>query len=162
MLSCFSYVWLCNFMRCSPPCSSVHGTFQARSGLPFPSPGNLPDSRIKPVFLTSPDIHRQVGSLPPVPPGKPEVYKNVKLELKHIPKKHLNRLLKILYCHDLFTKYFNLHWSPLHAKEKKALANNIRRLILEYLIYSFYNYPPSLSKFKRLKTEEKRISKTLS
>ena len=26
----FSHVWLCNTMHCSPPCSSVHGIFQAR------------------------------------------------------------------------------------------------------------------------------------
>ena len=37
----------------SPPGSSVHGISQARiwSGLPFPSPGDLPDSGIKPAFL---------------------------------------------------------------------------------------------------------------
>ena len=127
--------------------------------LPFPSLGNLPNFRIKPAFLTSTDVHRQAGSLSPAPPGKPKVNKNVKLELKHIPKKYLNRLLKILYCHDLFTKHVNLHWSPPHVKEKKALANDIRRLISEYLIYSFYNYPPSLSKFKRLKIKEKKFQK---
>ena len=49
-------------MDCSPSGSSVHGILQARcwSGLPFPSPGDLPDSGIKPrspalavVFLTT-------------------------------------------------------------------------------------------------------------
>ena len=34
---------------CSPSGSSVHGMSQA-SGLPFPSPGDLPDSGIKPTF----------------------------------------------------------------------------------------------------------------
>ena len=40
-----------NPMDCSPPGSSVHG-FSGQeywSGLPFPSPGNLPDPGIKPV-----------------------------------------------------------------------------------------------------------------
>ena len=37
-------------MDCSPPGSSVHGILQARilSGLPFPSPGDLPNPRIEP------------------------------------------------------------------------------------------------------------------
>ena len=30
MPSCFSHVWLCDPMDCSPPGSSVHGTLQAR------------------------------------------------------------------------------------------------------------------------------------
>ena len=34
-------------MDCGPPGSSVHGILHW-SGLPFPSPGNLPDPRIKP------------------------------------------------------------------------------------------------------------------
>ena len=40
------------------------------SGLPFPSPGNLPNPGIKPVLLCL--LHWQVGSLQ-VPPGKPLV-----------------------------------------------------------------------------------------
>ena len=41
---------LCDAMDCSPPGSSVHGISQARilSGLPFPSPGDLPDPGIQP------------------------------------------------------------------------------------------------------------------
>ena len=41
---------LCDPMDCSPPGSSVHGIFQARdwSGLPFPSPGHLPNPGIEP------------------------------------------------------------------------------------------------------------------
>ena len=46
----------CNPMDCSPPGSSVHEIFQARqgccSGLPFPSPGVLLNSGIKPGSLT--------------------------------------------------------------------------------------------------------------
>ena len=38
-------------MDCSPPGSFVHGISQAEywSGLPFPSPGDLPDPGIKPM-----------------------------------------------------------------------------------------------------------------
>ena len=39
----------CNPMDCNPPGSSVHGTSQA-SGLPFPSPRDLPDPGIEPEF----------------------------------------------------------------------------------------------------------------
>ena len=38
---------LCDPMDCSPPGSSAHGILQA-SGLPFPSPGDLPDPGIEP------------------------------------------------------------------------------------------------------------------
>ena len=51
--------------------SSVHGISQARilgSGLPFPSPRDLPDSGIEPV---SPALAR--GFLTTKPPGKPQI-----------------------------------------------------------------------------------------
>ena len=48
-----SCLTLCNPMNWSPSGSSVHGILQARiqSGLPFPSPGDLPNPGIKPVSL---------------------------------------------------------------------------------------------------------------
>ena len=55
-------------MDCSLSGSSVHGILQARilAGLPFPSPGDLPDPEIEhwPSVL-------QADSLPSEPPGKP-------------------------------------------------------------------------------------------
>ena len=52
---------LCNPMDYTTPGSSVHGIVQARilSGLPFPSPGDLPDPGIEPGFLAL-----QTDSLP--------------------------------------------------------------------------------------------------
>ena len=52
---------------CSAPGSSVHGILQARilSGLPFPSPGDLPDPGIEP---RSPTL--QADALLSEPPGK--------------------------------------------------------------------------------------------
>ena len=40
---------LCDLMDCSPPGSSVHGIPRREywSGLPFPSPGDLPDPGIE-------------------------------------------------------------------------------------------------------------------
>ena len=62
--SCLTF---CDSIDCSPPGSSIHGIFQARywSGLPFPSPGDLPDPGIEP---RSPAL--QADSLPSEPPGK--------------------------------------------------------------------------------------------
>ena len=40
------------------------------SGVPFPSPGDLPDPGIELTSLRSPAL--QAGSLPLVPPGKPD------------------------------------------------------------------------------------------
>ena len=45
---------LLDSVSCSPPVSSVHGIYW--SGLPFPSPGYLPDLGIKPASLTSPAL----------------------------------------------------------------------------------------------------------
>ena len=39
--------------------------------LPFPTPGDLPDPGIKPVFLASPAL---ADGLYPVPPGKPHIF----------------------------------------------------------------------------------------
>ena len=65
---------LCDPIDCSPPGSSVCGIFQARilelgchallQGL-FPTQG----SNLSLICL----LHRQTGSLPPLPPGKPPV-----------------------------------------------------------------------------------------
>ena len=59
---------LCDPMDCSPPGSSVRGILRQEywSGLPFPSPGNLPDPGIEP---RSPAL--QAGALTSEPPGKP-------------------------------------------------------------------------------------------
>ena len=45
-----SYPALCDLVEYSLPGSSVCGIFQAKilSGLPFPSPGDLPDPGVKP------------------------------------------------------------------------------------------------------------------
>ena len=61
---------LCNPMDCSLSGSSVHGILQARilEGLPFPSPGDLPDPGIKP---RSPTL--RTDALTSAPPGKPNM-----------------------------------------------------------------------------------------
>ena len=64
-----SCLTLCDPMDCGLPDSSVHSISQARileSGLPFLSPGHLPNLGIE---LWSPAL--QAYSLPSEPPGKP-------------------------------------------------------------------------------------------
>ena len=58
-------------LDCSPPGSSVHGSFQARilSGLPFLPPGDLPDPGVEPASLSSPTLAGGYFTMPP--PGKP-------------------------------------------------------------------------------------------
>ena len=60
----------CDPMDCSLPGFSVHGIFQARvlDGLPFPSPGDLPDTGIEP---RSPTL--LADALPSEPPGKAKI-----------------------------------------------------------------------------------------
>ena len=65
---------LCDSMDCSLPGSSVHGIFQARilEWVSMPSPGDLPNPGIEPVFPGS--LALQAGYLPTEPPGKPHTY----------------------------------------------------------------------------------------
>ena len=58
----------CDSMDCSLPASSVHGTFiqEYWSGLPFPSPGDLPNPGIE---LGSPALAGEFFTT--MPPGKP-------------------------------------------------------------------------------------------
>ena len=68
------YLTLSDPMDCSPPGSSVHGLSRQEhwSGLPSPSPGDLPDPGVEPGSVSSPAL---AGAfLPLVPPGKPIVY----------------------------------------------------------------------------------------
>ena len=57
-------------VACQAPLSMVFFRQEYWTGLPFPSPGDLPDPGTKPGSLCL--LHWQVGSLPLVPPGKPQ------------------------------------------------------------------------------------------
>ena len=64
-----SYWTPCDPMDSSPPGSSVHEILQQEywSGLPFASPGVLPDPGLNPPLLSL--LHWQAGSLPLHHPG---------------------------------------------------------------------------------------------
>ena len=68
---------LCDLRDGSLPGFSVHGIFQARilGGLPFPSPGDLPDPGIEPVSLASPALAgRFFTTMPPGSPKKKQTF----------------------------------------------------------------------------------------
>ena len=74
-------------MDCSPPGSSVHVILQQEywSGLPFPSPGDLPNPRIKPRSLTL-----QVDSLPAEPSVKPrDIKKEPKWNVEGVDSQYI-------------------------------------------------------------------------
>ena len=63
-------------MAYSLPDSSDHGISQQEywNGLPFPSPGDLPDPGIEPTSLARPEARRSYGdaqTFTTEPPGKP-------------------------------------------------------------------------------------------
>ena len=62
---------LCDPMDCSPPGSSVYEFSRQEywSGLPFPSPGHLPESGIKPMSRMSPALAGRIFTAEP--PEKP-------------------------------------------------------------------------------------------
>ena len=74
----------------SPPRSPVHGISRQEywSGLPFPSPGDLPNPGIKPASLTFPTLTG--GFFTAEPPGKP-------LDVLHSPLKAVGSSLH-LFC----------------------------------------------------------------
>ena len=73
LLTHFSSVRLCATLwtvASQAPLSMEFSRCEYWSGLPCPTPGDLPNPEIEPAPLTSPDW--QVGSLLPEPPGKPK------------------------------------------------------------------------------------------
>ena len=68
-----SPVWLCGLMDCGPPGFSLHGILQARllEWVAIFSSGGSSQPRNW-TLISCNILHRQVNSLPPAPPGKPQ------------------------------------------------------------------------------------------
>ena len=104
-------------MDCSPPGSSVHGTLQAVewSGLPFPSPGDLPDPGIN---HTSPILAGRFFTTEP--PGNPS------------PQKSQHSLVFCLKC---FFLVFNMEKLIYKTWLCLALDKPLPLLSFHFLIY---------------------------
>ena len=104
---------LCDPMDYSLSGSSVHGIFQARerSGLPFPSPGDLPNPGIEP---RSPAL--QADALTSEPPGK-----RSKMSYAYVFVSMTSKVFTffsvIILCRELIP-----HFQRLFLKEKKLFA----------------------------------------
>ena len=97
LLSCIPT--LCDPMNSSQPGSSVQGIFQARIlewvGLPFPTPGHLPDPGIEPESLASPALTGRFSAT--APPGEPIFISHVNFTMvKCIPEKLTGLLISQL------------------------------------------------------------------
>ena len=68
-LTLFATPWT---VACQAPPSMGFSRQDYWSGLPFPSPGDLPDPGIKPASLVSPTLKERFS--PPEPPGKLRVW----------------------------------------------------------------------------------------
>ena len=90
-------------MDCSLPDSSVYGIFQARensrqgSGLPFPSPGDLPHPGIEPG---SPAL--RADTLPSEPPGKSTIGNRLSHNMNEYLKFQIKSLSMELTQHSMF------------------------------------------------------------
>ena len=69
---------------CSPPGSSVHGILQARilEWVPCPPPGDGASWSRDPTHYLLSLLNWQVGSLPLMPPGKPDIMKKSEMKVK--------------------------------------------------------------------------------
>ena len=80
VLSRFSHVWLCVTLwtiALQVPLSVGFSRQEYWSGLPWPSPGDLPDPGLNPCLLCL--LHWQASSLLLAPPGKPLLVLSCKL-----------------------------------------------------------------------------------
>ena len=94
----FSHIWI--FMTpwtiaCKTPLSMEFSRQKYWHGLPFPSPGDLPDPGIKPTSLAPPALAGRFFTTEP--PGKPPFSFYRKLLLRAITEDHLARKLQVSY-----------------------------------------------------------------
>ena len=95
VLQWLSCLQLFETLDCSLPDSSVHGfSYQEYcSGLPLPTPGDLPDPGIEPTYLASPAL--PADSLLLSHRGSPNHKKNIRqIQIEGPSRKHLTILLK--------------------------------------------------------------------
>ena len=108
----------------SPPGSSVHGIFQVEywSGLPFPPPGDLPDSGINPRLLCR--LHWQADSFPIVPPGKTRIF---------VKTRHFTNLRICILTNEKDSSLKGLGFSFQNLEKKKISTSMSWRYLFGFL-----------------------------
>ena len=86
LLSCIRLYVTPQTVACQVPLSMGFSRQEYWSGLPFPSPGDLPKPRIKPG---SPEL--QADSLPSEPPGNPYMRVNIITKIINVSRNKANR-----------------------------------------------------------------------
>ena len=111
---------LCDPMDCSLPGSSVHGISRQEywSGLPFPSPGDLPDPGIEPGSPTF-----QADALTFEPPGKPRYASEMETIALFMSQHILDVIGGLVYIERCIITYLA---SPLRVSDSKEFACNVR------------------------------------
>ena len=106
VLSHFSRVWLFvtpQTAALQAPLSMGSSRQDNCSRLPCPPQGDLPDPGIEPMSLTF--LHWQAGSLPLVPPGKPQNYHTVQQFHSWVC---IQKIPKMLIPKDAYTPVFTV------------------------------------------------------
>ena len=99
-------------VACQAPLSMGFPRQECWSGLPFPSPGDLPDPGIDPRSVTS-LLHWQVGSLlPGLPRSLAQKYPSRKPQPR--PRLHLQLSQSGALCSAGNAPLWSLSWSPCH------------------------------------------------
>ena len=137
-------------MACSPPGSSVHGIFQAEywSGLPFPSPGNLPDRGMEPKSSALAG-----GFFTAEPPGKSVELLESSLEknLKALPREESCSQLQMQWQRNNSSSAMENHSNVApHTQNKQTKHDNSPETKLQVMEYC----DPTNRGFKTAVTEK--------
>ena len=133
MLNCFSHVWLFVTswtVTCQAPLSMGFSRQEYGSGLPFPSPGDLPDPGIEPgspAWRQSPAL--QADSLPPKPSRQTSK-----------PKRHvkMSTLPQQLGSVQLWVSSKHLLVGLGKATKRLSLGRKIKRI--KVISFDFFSY----------------------
>ena len=140
VLSHVRHVRLCWPYDCSPPGSSVHGTLQAKIlgwvAMPSSRGSSWPRDRTCLLYL----LHRQAGSLPLSPPGKPsnqDIHSEINIEReKQLVRWYIPKKCRINCPSYTFKTYMFLRtYCPLISMHIKILE-----IFWEYKMCVFLNY----------------------
>ena len=134
------------------------------NGLPFPSPGDLPDPGIRPCLLHP--LHWQARSLPLVPPIRLyiswSVYPSGCFQVSTVMNKTVTNIPVQVFCGHMFSfflgKYLRKEWLGHRvdifnflktAKQLSKIVIPVNFLDVVYFLYSFDHRTPRICKMSR-------------